>query len=259
MTDFQGVIAAWDADGKAGGPSIHPLEPDSGEFWELGRLQAQIVGLYAEPGDFVIDFGCGIGRLALPLTMAGYNVLAVDSSQAMLDGLAERAALAGVEVGALRSDGSDLATVVDDIIGARAAVVIARAVLIHHDYAGVEAIVRNLSRALRPGGHLIADWPVSDTPRERRDWIDVTTWDRRHRHVIAAAAGLDPVITPVVEPSVWRKRQQETAHASASSNQAFVDQWGHLWDDAGAVDPSTAKPCFDIGSRDRAAGGTDAQ
>lgn len=206
MTDFQGVIAAWDADGKAGGPSIHPLEPDSGEFWELGRLQAQIVGRYAEPGDFVIDFGCGIGRLSLPLADAGYDVLAVDASQAMLEGLLERASLVNPgKLGVLKSDGSTLADALD---GRQADVVIARAVLIHHDYAGVEAIVRNLSRVLRPGGHLIADWPVSDTPRERRDWIDVTTWDRRHRHVIAAAAGLDPVITPVVEPSVWRKREQ---------------------------------------------------
>jgi 2-polyprenyl-3-methyl-5-hydroxy-6-metoxy-1,4-benzoquinol methylase len=206
VTDFQGVVDAWEKDGQAGGPSIHPLEPDSPEFWELGRLQAQVVDLYAERGDFVIDFGCGIGRLSLPLAMAGYNVLAVDASQAMLDGLAERSKLAGVEFGAYRSDGSDLPDTVDHIIGERAAVVIARAVLIHHDYAGVEAIVRNLAAVLRPGGHLIADWPVSDTPRERRDWIDVTTWDRRHRHRIAAAAGLEPVITPVVEPSVWRKR-----------------------------------------------------
>jgi hypothetical protein len=34
-----------------------------------------------------------------------------------------------------------------------------------------------------------------------------------------------------------------------ASDQAFADQWAHLWDDAGDVDPTTAKPCIDIHSR----------
>jgi hypothetical protein len=33
-----------------------------------------------------------------------------------------------------------------------------------------------------------------------------------------------------------------------NSNEAFAEQWAHLWDDSGEVDPSTAKPCLDIGS-----------
>lgn len=204
MTDFQGVIDAWDRDGTAGGNRIHPLPVDSAEWWALGEVQAAQVDDYAKAGDLVIDFGCGFGRLALPLVNAGYNVLAVDASQSMLDGLVERAAADGVEVGTLRSDGSDLPDIVDHIVGERAAVVVARAVLIHHDYAGVEAIVNNLARVLRPGGHLIADWPVDEQPRERRDWIDVTRWHPHHRGAVARAAGLEPVDESDV--SVWRKR-----------------------------------------------------
>lgn len=203
-TSFRGVVDAWDRDGAAGGHGIHPLPVDSAEWWALGEIQAAQVDDYADPGAFVIDFGCGYGRLAIPLAQAGYTVLAVDASQAMLDGLTARAADSGVEVGTLRSDGSDLGIIVDHVVGERAAVVIARAVLIHHDYAGVERLITALAGVLRPGGTLIADWPVSEHPSERRDWIGVTTWALRHRAEVAARAGLEPVDTGDV--SVWRKR-----------------------------------------------------
>lgn len=203
--EFQDVIEAWQKDGENGGHRIHPLPVDSAEWWALGEIQAAQVDEYAEAGDLVIDFGCGYGRLSIPLERKGYTVLAVDASQAMLDGLAERAAAAGVDVGHVRSDGSDLADIVDDIINEKAAVVISRAVLIHHDYAGVERLVGQLASVLRPGGHLIADWPIAEHPRERTNWTDVTTWDGCERHRVAALAGLEPVATLAVEPSVWRK------------------------------------------------------
>lgn len=198
---FNDVIEAWQREGENGGDRIHPLPVDSAEWWALGEIQAAQVADYAEAGDLVIDFGCGYGRLSIPLERAGYIVLAVDASQAMLDGLAERAAAAGVDVGHVRSDGSDLADIVDDIINEKAAVVISRAVLIHHDYAGVERLVTQLASVLRPGGILIADWPTSENPRERTHWVDVTTWDPAHRAAVAARAGLE-----LVEGAeVWRK------------------------------------------------------
>lgn len=208
-TTFNSVIKKWDEDGQAGGKRINPLAPDDPAFWELGRAQAAEVAEYAEPGAFVIDFGCGIGRLSIPLVEAGYNVLAVDASQAMLDGLAARAAEAGVEVGSLRSDGSDLSVIVDHVVGERAAVVVCRSVLIHHDYASVERLVTALANVLETGGHLIADWPAAAdgaAPHERRDWIDVTTWHPHHRALVAARASLDPVVEDA-KPTVWRKRE----------------------------------------------------
>lgn len=204
MTNFQDVIEAWQRDGENGGHTIHPLPVDSAEWWALGEAQAAQVDAYAEPGDLVIDFGCGYGRLSIPLERAGYIVLAVDASQAMLDGLAARAARAGVDVGHVRSDGSDLVELVDDIINEKAAVVISRAVLIHHDYEGVTNLVRAFASVLRPGGHLIADWPLSDHPRERTKWNDVTTWDPGHRAAVAKMAGLE-FVEGAEGANVWRK------------------------------------------------------
>lgn len=49
-----------------------------------------------EPGETVLDFGCGIGLLAVPLAQMGCRVVACDFSAGMLDELARYAASAGV-------------------------------------------------------------------------------------------------------------------------------------------------------------------
>lgn len=200
MISFGEVLEAWDADAQAGGKHIYPVAPDTFEFWESGRAQAQEVARYAKPGARIVDFGVGVGRLAIPLAQMGYDVLAVDASQAMLDELGRRATKVGVKVASALSDGSDLTK----ILGRKkAAVVLARAVLIHHDYASVEKIVTALGKVLKKGGHLIADWPLGDTG-ERRTWIEVTTWRAEHRLQVAERAGLRLVESG--DPSVWRKR-----------------------------------------------------
>jgi 2-polyprenyl-3-methyl-5-hydroxy-6-metoxy-1,4-benzoquinol methylase len=44
------------------------------------------------PGGKILDFGAGTGRLSIPLAKLGYEVEAIDISQAMLDVLIEKAA-----------------------------------------------------------------------------------------------------------------------------------------------------------------------
>lgn len=215
MPDFQQVIDAWDRNGRAGAGAIHPLKPDNPQYWELGRGQALQVTEYAEPGAFVIDFGCGIGRLAYPLAAMGYDVLAVDASQAMLARLYEEAPLDPGDLRVLKSDGSTLAEALE---GRQADVIVARNVLIHHDYEGVERIVTGLAAAMRPGAHLIADWPLAQAvPHERENWTDVTTWDPEHRRAVADRAGLEPVklhtIRVGLDAPVWRKRREDPTDA----------------------------------------------
>lgn len=197
--DFSAVVQAWD---RAGEAHIHPLWGHSQEdYWASGRHQAAEVDDYATPGSTVVDFGCGNGRLTIPLADR-YDVIAVDSSPTMLQRLRGHASQPGTKpkFRTVQSDGSDLAAKLGK---KKADVVIARAVLIHHDYTGVERIVTDLARALKKGGHLIADWPVGE-PAERDTWISVTVWDAAHRLSVAQKAGLEAVRVGI-DPSVWRK------------------------------------------------------
>jgi SAM-dependent methyltransferase len=60
------------------------------------------VGFYLEEarksGGPVVELGVGTGRIAVPLAADGIRVIGVDSSRAMLEVCARRAALAGVEL-----------------------------------------------------------------------------------------------------------------------------------------------------------------
>src|SRR5262249_55202403 len=59
------------------------------------------------PG-WLIDLGCGTGRLLVHFARRGYRVLGVDLSAEMLKVAREKAAAAGVEVGLLRANLTEL-------------------------------------------------------------------------------------------------------------------------------------------------------
>lgn len=196
--DFDGVVNAWKA---ADEKHIHPLwERSENEYWASGRHQAAEAAQYADKGAHVVDFGCGNGRLTIPLAEAGFQVTAVDSSARMLERMQKNAKKAAVTVTAVESDGTRL----DALLKKKADLIVARAVLIHHDYDGVARIVTDLARCLKKGGYLMCDWPLSPQPGERDSWISVTTWNPGRRRKVAQDAGLMPVAVSV-DPTVWRK------------------------------------------------------
>ena len=178
------VIRAWDrADPKA----IHPTRTVSEDaYWGSGKVQADMLAAVIPDGAKVMDFGCGDGRVAIPMAALGYEVTAVDASQRMLDRLADRA--------------PDLTTVQADADGVAAHLgrrrmdaVYSLAVLIHHSYADCLHIIGKLRAATKLGGFLILDWPVSDAPAEAGSWIGVTTWAREKQADACAEIGLEPV------------------------------------------------------------------
>jgi 2-polyprenyl-3-methyl-5-hydroxy-6-metoxy-1,4-benzoquinol methylase len=180
----EAVIQAWDA---ADPEAIHPTRRVSEDaYWESGKAQADMLTSVIPDGVKVMDFGCGDGRVALPLAALGYEVTAVDSSQRMLDRLAERA--------------PDLTTVqaaADGIAGhlgrRRMDAAYCLAVLIHHSYADCLNIISRLRAATKLGGILVLDWPVSETPAEADSWIGVTTWSPQQQAEACERIGLEPV------------------------------------------------------------------
>jgi SAM-dependent methyltransferase len=55
------------------------------------------VGLAGETGGPVLELGCGSGRTLFPLAQAGFEVVGLDNSEAMLERAEERAAVEGSE------------------------------------------------------------------------------------------------------------------------------------------------------------------
>lgn len=197
--DFASVVEAWQT---APVEAIHPLRSISEDsYWESGRSQALDASHWIPEGGTVIDFGCGDGRVAIPLTKLGFEVWAVDASQEMLDRLVYNPEVDHFLAAAIQSDGSNLR---DDMkTDVMFDAVVCRAVLIHHGYDDATRLILALSKCLKPGGVLIADWPIG--PRyERQSWTDVTTWVPAHRLAVADGAGLE--LVEDATPSVWRRR-----------------------------------------------------
>ena len=133
---WSGRVASWDQHGSAG----------------LTRVTAAVLAAAAvQPGDVVIDLGCGNGQLSLPLAMRGARVLAVDVSPGMAGQLrteAQRRGLDTLEVIALPIEELDLATGSADLI-------VSSYALHHLRDADKARLVHAAARWLRPGGRLI--------------------------------------------------------------------------------------------------------
>lgn len=201
MTEFNDVIEAWQ---RADVEAIHPLRAvDEKAYWESGKAQAKQAAEWIPKGGTVVDFGCGDGRLTLPLIDLGFKVVAMDASTEMLKRLRDR--LEGrVFKGILQSNGLNIREVLHSNNVPEVDTIVCRAVLIHHSHEDVARLVGAFASVLDEGGHLVADWPVA-RHYERQNWTDVTTWEVDHRRQVAAAAGLELVSIEPDQPSVWRK------------------------------------------------------
>ncbi|MET8378037.1 class I SAM-dependent methyltransferase [Streptomyces microflavus] len=178
------VIKAWD---RADPTAIHPLRNVSEDaYWDSGRAQADMLATVIPDGAKIMDFGCGDGRVAIPMAAAGFEVTAVDASRNMLDRLTSR----DLDVTTVQADADGIA---GHLGRRRMDAVYTLAVLIHHSYTDCLHIISKLRAATKLGGILVLDWPVSDTPSEADSWIGVTTWSREQQDEACAAIGLEPV------------------------------------------------------------------
>jgi len=178
------VIRAWD---QADPSAIHPLRQVSEDaYWDSGRAQAGMLATVIPDGAKVMDFGCGDGRVAIPMAALGYEITAVDASQNMLDRLPER----DHSIATVQADADGIA---GHLGRRRMDAIYSLAVLIHHNYADCLHIISKLRAATKLGGILVLDWPVSETPTETDSWIGVTTWSAEQQAEACAAIGLERV------------------------------------------------------------------
>jgi ubiquinone/menaquinone biosynthesis C-methylase UbiE len=131
-------------------------------FWAVGRRNLdtvlELAGASVQPGDIVLDIGCGVGRLTRVLAERGHHVHAIDVSAEMLAQARElNAHLENVSWH--QGDGTTLRPIEDASIDA----VVSHVVFQHiPDPRITYGYVAEMGRVLRPGGW--AAFQVSNDP-----------------------------------------------------------------------------------------------
>ena len=106
-----------------------------------------------QPGERILDLGCGTGRLAAAIAECGASVTGVDSDAAMIEAArAQFPAAAHPTLDFARADGEALA---EAALAGPFDAVFSNAAL--HWMTRPKAVLRGLSALLRPGGRLVAE------------------------------------------------------------------------------------------------------
>jgi SAM-dependent methyltransferase len=158
-------------------------DADRERFWAEGRRNLgtvlAAVGAHVQPGDVVLDLGCGVGRLTRVLAQNASHVHALDVSAEMLEQARE---LNGhlTNVTWHHGDGTTLHPVADESVDA----VVSHVVFQHiPDPQITLGYVREMGRVLRPGGW--AAFQISNDPALHRATIGL-------RDRVKAAIGRAP-------------------------------------------------------------------
>ena len=134
-------------------------------FFGEGVRQAAIAAAGIQPGMTVIDVGTGTGFLAEAAIEAGARVIGVDLSEGMLAQVRTR--LAGKAFEARQSEPASLL-----LREAEADAVIANMFLHHAE--DPPAAIRQMARALKPGGRLV----ITDADTHGHEWLRTEQHDR---------------------------------------------------------------------------------
>jgi len=148
---FNNVATEWDAMRK--------------RFFGEGVRRAAIAAANVTPGTVVADIGTGTGFMAEAALDAGARVIGVDLSERMLQQVSTR--LAGRAFEARQSSETELPLADNEVD-----VVVANMFLHHAE--DPPSTIRQLARALKPGGRLV----ITDADTHTHEWLRVEQHDR---------------------------------------------------------------------------------
>jgi ubiquinone/menaquinone biosynthesis C-methylase UbiE len=131
--------------------------------WDHQITQALLDML--RPGQRILDAGCGYGRIAIPLSAAGYEVIGVDISEAMLTEARRRADAQHLELALLNESMCDLSLPSGQVDVALCLWSAFYELLTEEEQLSA---VLEIHRVLRPGGWALLEGPVytNATPEE---------------------------------------------------------------------------------------------
>jgi SAM-dependent methyltransferase len=140
--------------------------PDVDRFWAGGDealgVLLDLAGAEIQPGDVVVDIGCGLGRLTRAAAGQGARVRALDVSSEML-ARARNANSHLADVDWIHGDGRTLRPIEDGSVDAIISIVVFQHI---PDPAITLGYVREMGRVLRPGAW--AAFQLSTDPRIHR-------------------------------------------------------------------------------------------
>ena len=225
LTELPAGAAAWELEGF--------LRTGRGEL-ERVRARATELGL-CFGGERALDFGCGVGRLSLPLLEHYGRVDAVDASAAMLARARELAqeSGAGDRVRWVHHRGPDLERLEDGAYD----LVFTLLTLQHLPPVHAARFLTELVRKLRPGGTLFAQVPAESHPDSIRLLARSTLKERlrallppalleRYRHLRTGRPRMDMFGLP--------REEVERLVAAAGARLVATDRF----DDTGGLLPS---------------------
>lgn len=171
------VKAGWDrAAATAPNEAIHPQgQQGINEYKESGRTDArELLGLLVHYTNLdrdeilrsmIIDYGCGNGRVTVPLAKEVAHICAVDFSYSMLQQLPRDTNITPV-------------LSVDNWFGLShpADYAFSISVFIHNSYASGVQMMKSISDNLKPGGIALLQIPIYGKATTGKHWSDVTTW-----------------------------------------------------------------------------------
>lgn len=194
--DFEQLKKGWDdaANNSNVNAAIHPAGNQSHRaYYDSGVADvntfltaAQEIGIDSVELSVatLLEFGCGNGRMTMPLSQVFDKVYAVDISYAMLQQLPKKESILPV---LSRSDSPLLLPELADIA-------VSLSVFIHNTKAdGLKDLI-NIAANLKEGAYAFLQIPIYEQSREPTSWTDVGVWTTAQLITGAGVAGFEVIL-----------------------------------------------------------------